>query len=86
MAVPSELVAVHRYAPEFELPTLVRTSVDVSPMEVMETCAEGAMTVLSRVQVKDGGGLPFAEQEKFAVPPLGVTASVGCRVMEGEKG
>lgn len=66
--------------------TLVRLSVEESPLEVMAAPAEGAMVLPPRVHVKEGGGLPLAEHVKFAAPPSGVMTSAGCWVMEGGNG
>ena len=57
-----------------------------SPLKVMAAPVEGATRMPPRVHVKEGGGLPLAEQVKLAVPPSGVTTSAGCRVMEGGNG
>lgn len=85
-AVPSKLVAVHRYIPASVLRTFLRANVEVPPSEVTTASEEEVRGLAPMLQVKVGRGWPLAEQEKLAVPPSGVTISAGCWVMEGGKG
>lgn len=71
----------------------VKASIEASPpvlpplLVVMATCGgEEPKTLLPKLQVISGTGSPMAVQEKFAVPPVAVTTSLGCWVKEGGKG